>query len=111
MMLDNIDLAMIVLLGLAVFRLTRLIVYDRITEFIRRPFFNEIEETEADGTVEIYFTPKEKGIKGWIGELLSCHWCAGIWVSLLLGGLYLYKTPFSDYLIIVLAIAAIGSII
>nr|WP_230126886.1 DUF1360 domain-containing protein [Bacillus sp. CECT 9360] len=110
-MLENIDLTMIILLGLAAFRLTRLIVYDRITEFIRRPFFKEIEETEEDGTVEIYFTPKEEGVKGWIGELLSCHWCTGIWVSMLLGGLYLYQTPFSDYVIIVLAIAAIGSII
>jgi hypothetical protein len=110
-MLQNINLTMLMLLGLAAFRLTRLIVYDKITEFIRRPFFDEIEEIEEDGMVEIYLTPKKKGIRGWIGELLSCYWCTGIWVSILLAGLYLYQTTIGNYTIIVLAIAAVGSII
>lgn len=110
-MLENTDLTIIILLGLASFRLTRLIVFDKITEFIRRPFFDEVEEQEADGTIEIYLIPKKSGVKGWVGELLSCYWCTGIWVSMLLAGLHLYQSTVGEYIIIVLAIAAIGSII
>lgn len=110
-MLENTDFIIIILLGLATFRLTRLIVFDKITEFIRRPFFDEVEEKEDDGTIEIYLIPKKSGIKGWVGELLSCYWCTGIWVSMFLAGLHLYQSAIGDYIIIVLSIAAIGSII
>ncbi len=24
---------------------------------------------------------KGKGLRKWIGELLSCYWCTGVWVS------------------------------
>ncbi|MDQ0217467.1 DUF1360 domain-containing protein [Peribacillus cavernae] len=110
-MLENTNLTVIILLGLAAFRLTRLIVYDKITEFLRRPFFDEIEETGEDGVVEIYLTPRIGGVRGWVGELLSCYWCTGVWVSMLLAGLYVYQTSIGNYAVIVLAIAAISSII
>ncbi|MDQ7860281.1 DUF1360 domain-containing protein [Peribacillus frigoritolerans] len=35
--------------------------------------------------------PKEKGLLGWIGQLLSCFWCVGVWVSLF-SGFPLYPT-------------------
>ncbi|WP_409304681.1 DUF1360 domain-containing protein [Peribacillus sp. SCS-155] len=111
MNLATLDLTVIVLLGLASFRLTRLIVFDKITEFIRRPFFDEIEESDENGSTEIYLIPKKNGIRSWIGELLSCYWCTGIWVSLLLLGVHLLHSRTGDFLIIVLAIAAMGAII
>ncbi|SFB98302.1 Protein of unknown function [Bacillus sp. OV322] len=110
MYLETIHPAAIILLGLASFRLTRLIVYDKITEFFRRPFFNEIEKENEEGVTEIYLLPKDKGIKRWIGELLSCFWCTGIWVSIFLYGLYLLKNPAGDAVILILSIAAIGSV-
>ncbi|UTW69088.1 DUF1360 domain-containing protein [Anaerobacillus sp. HL2] len=36
---------------LASFRLTRLLVFDQITAFIRKPFHETIEETLEDGSV------------------------------------------------------------
>ncbi|PHB05396.1 DUF1360 domain-containing protein, partial [Bacillus pseudomycoides] len=40
--------------ALAAFRLTRLIVYDKITAFLRRPFIDELEITEPDGSVSTF---------------------------------------------------------
>ena len=111
MAFSQTDWTLLLLLGLAAFRLTRLIVYDKITEPLRRPFFQEISETGADGEQEIYLVPKEKGFTGWIGQLLSCFWCVGIWVSLFLSVLYLGGWFWGNFIILVLAIAAIGSII
>ncbi|WP_153124974.1 DUF1360 domain-containing protein [Peribacillus tepidiphilus] len=96
------------LLGLASFRLTRLIVFDKITEFLRSPFFDEVEE-EENGVKEIYFIPKKDGLKGWIGELLSCYWCIGVWVSIILVFSYYFIPSWSGPVITVLAVAGLAS--
>lgn len=99
------------LLVLASFRLTRLIVFDKITEFIRRPFFDEMEEENEDGDSEVYYIPKKKGLKKFIGDLLSCYWCTGIWVSTGLVVLN-YLTPSNvTPLILILAVAGLASIL
>lgn len=96
----------LIIIGLASFRLTRLIVYDKITEFIRSPFLDEITE---DG--EVYVMPKEKGIRKWIGELISCYWCTGVWASTGLLAAYVFIPKIGVALILIFAVAAIGSII
>lgn len=72
------------LLFLASFRLTRLIVFDKITQFIRNPFHHVLEETDADGNVVTYIEIKGTGLRYWVGELLSCFWCTGIWCTMFL---------------------------
>ncbi|MED1202539.1 DUF1360 domain-containing protein [Heyndrickxia acidicola] len=99
------------LLSIASFRLTRLIVYDQITSFIRRPFHEEIEETGPDGTVETYIQIKGKGLRHWIGELLSCYWCTGIWCAALLYLLWCLAPRIAEPAVLILAIAGIGSVI
>lgn len=99
------------LLALASFRLTRLFVFDKITEFIRGPFFIEWTELNEDGVEEVYMKPKEKGIKGWIGELLSCYWCTGIWSAIGLYVGYLVAPFLFKHIIILLAIAGVAAII
>jgi hypothetical protein len=106
MMFDNVF--HFLLLGLASFRLTRLIVFDKITEFLRSPFFDEVEQ-EENGVKEIYIVPKKGGIKGWIGELLSCYWCTGVWVSIILVCLYFFIPNWSGPIISVLAVAGLAS--
>jgi hypothetical protein len=100
------DLEAILIIGLATFRLTRLLVFDKITDFIRAPFFDEVLE---EG--EVYLVPKQSGIKRWIGELLNCYWCTGIWVSTLLLGGYVFLPVISFPVILLLAVAAVGGII
>lgn len=99
------DLEAIIIIGLASFRLTRLIVFDKITEFIRAPFFDEM----VDGD-EVYLVVKPTGIRRWVGELLNCYWCTGVWVSsaLLIG--YFYFPSLLIPIILIFAIAAIASI-
>lgn len=94
------------ILSLASFRLTRLMVFDKITEFIRSPFFDEVIEED-----EVYLVPKSKGIRKWIGELLSCYWCTGIWASLVLLLGYIFLPIVSFPIILLLAVAGLGGII
>ncbi|MDQ0268710.1 DUF1360 domain-containing protein [Cytobacillus purgationiresistens] len=100
-----------ILLGFATFRLTRLIVFDQITEWMRSPFMREIEEQNEEGENEIYIVPKIGGISGFFGKLLSCYWCAGVWCSVILCVLYFVIPFYGMYIILVLAVAGIASII
>ncbi|MCA1031121.1 DUF1360 domain-containing protein [Bacillus timonensis] len=106
----NITWLELTFLALAHFRLTRLLVFDRITEFIRRPFIEEVEE-EEDGEVVTYIKFKGNGLRRWIGELLSCYWCTGVWCAFFLYGAWVYWPVGTEPLVIILAIAAIGAII
>lgn len=99
------------LLALASFRLTRLIVYDKITEFIRNPFIDEIVEVNEAGESETYYVPKKGLIKGFFGELLSCYWCTGVWSSIALSVLFLLQPNIATPIILVLAVAGLGALI
>jgi len=105
-MFGSFSLEEIFIIGLASFRLTRLIVFDKITEFIRSPFFDEVIEDD-----EVYLVVKPKGIRKWIGELLSCYWCTGIWVSAFLVAGHTFFLDIFTPLTLILAIAGIASVI
>ncbi|GGC74909.1 sporulation protein YjcA [Thalassobacillus devorans] len=100
----------LILLTLACFRLTRLIVDDTITEWLRAPFHHYLEETDEAGNVEVFVEAKGTGLRAFIGELLSCHWCTGVWASgmLLIGWAFV---PYFDWLVVWLAIAGAASIL
>lgn len=100
-----------ILFSLAVFRLTRLFVFDQITSFLRAPFMMDYEETNDQGNKEIYVIPREGGLRGFIGELLSCYWCTGIWVAIGLWGLFELYPNFAEPFIIIAAIAGFAAII
>jgi hypothetical protein len=95
----------------ASFRLTRLIVYDTLTEFLRRPFHKSVEEVLPDGKTESYIEIKGTGIRYWIGELLSCHWCTGFWSTVVVYSSYLFWPRYAIPVITILAIAGCSSII
>lgn len=97
--------------GLASFRLTRLIVFDKITSFIRKPFHEEIEISDDEGNIDTYIKIKGTGLRSWIGELLSCYWCSGIWCTLILYGLWWFFPQAAEPLIIILAVAGLAGII
>jgi Protein of unknown function (DUF1360) len=107
----EISLLDFTILALASFRLTRLIVFDKITEFIRNPFFDEIEEVNEDGLMEVYYFPKQTPIKKFLGELLSCYWCTGIWVSAALVLGYIFFSSFFEIFILVFAVAGFASLL
>ncbi|MDF2681175.1 MAG: sporulation protein [Brevibacillus sp.] len=102
-----IDLAILVL---ACFRLTHLIVFDEITKFLRDPFISLIDEKDASGQIIRQMHFKGGKIRSWIGRLLSCYWCVGIWVALVIVLLYLY-VPAAYPIILLLAIAGAAAVI
>ncbi|MEH7380578.1 DUF1360 domain-containing protein [Bacillus sp. JJ1533] len=99
------------IIALASFRLTRLLVYDKITKFIRRPFHEEFEEELPNGTVEYYIQIKGTGLRRWLGELLTCYWCTGIWCSAFVYIVYELNFALSESLVLILAIAGGAAII
>lgn len=101
----------IVIISLASFRLTRLIVFDKITEFLRAPFFEEEIEMNNEGEEEIYYVPKKGIPTHFFGELLSCYWCTGVWSTLGICIFYFMWPIYATPILIVLAIAGVAAII
>ncbi|WP_302466777.1 DUF1360 domain-containing protein [Heyndrickxia camelliae] len=99
------------LFSLASFRLTRLIVFDKITAFIRSPFHEEIDELDEDGNTVTYIKIKGSGLRSWIGELLSCYWCTGVWCSSFLYLFWLGVPSIAEPIIILLSIAGLAGIL
>jgi hypothetical protein len=82
------------LITLAVFRLVRLFTYDVITAFIRE-WFVESQPNTFGHT---------------LGTLLNCPWCTGLWFSFIIVFAY-FATPFAWPVILVLAVAALASLV
>lgn len=99
-----------IVLILASFRITHLIVFDEIASFIRKPFIDVIERENEEGFKEVIVEVKGKGLRRFIGKLISCYWCTGIWVSLGVVCLF-YLYPKSFFLFIVFAIAGAAAAI
>lgn len=80
-----------IILGLAVFRLTHLFVYDYIMNFVRD-----------------YFARFDRGPGKSVSNLLSCEWCTGIWMALFV--LFIYFLSFyAWYFILAIALAGVGT--
>ncbi|MFD2369944.1 DUF1360 domain-containing protein [Brevibacillus sp. GCM10020057] len=105
--LSWLDLTILVL---ASFRLTHLIVFDEITEPLRSPFIAITYETDASGQVLRQVQFKGGKFRRWIGRLLSCYWCVGIWAALAIVLMYLY-VPAAYPVILLLAIAGAAAVI
>ena len=100
----------LVILVLASFRLTRLIVFDEITSFIRTPFLTVTYQENKAGQLVESIEFKGKGLCYWFGVLLSCHWCVGIWSSLGIVLFYFYF-PSLNLILVILAIAGAAAFI
>lgn len=106
----DISWLMLFILILASFRLTRLVVHDKITSFLRRPFIDEIT-LEENGMPVTYTKIKGSGLQYFIGELLSCTWCSGIWCTALLLLIYVFFPHVGEFIILLLAIAGAAGVI
>ncbi len=71
----------LVLLGVATYKLSRLISSDRVTSPLRAPF---TEYVEPAGASEVKETVRGTGIQRAIGDLLTCPYCLGPWVGMAL---------------------------
>lgn len=81
------------LMALAIFRLTRLVSYDIITQFIRNAVAGK-DPTSFVGT---------------FSALINCPWCTGLWFSFFVVFFY-FAIPAAWVVILVLALAGLGSL-
>ncbi len=98
----------LILIGLAIFRITRLFVYDKITQFLRDTLLRSREVVGSDGKVYIERVPYKGGPLRTISDLLACPWCTGMWASLFVVFFY-FSLPFAWYVILILAVAGLGN--
>ncbi len=79
---------------LATFRLTRLVVYDKITRWVRDWFEDGAEYT----------------LVGTIKTLINCPWCIGLWFAAVVSAAY-FIAPFSWFFIFILALGGAASLL
>ena len=82
------------LIILASFRMTRILVFERIFKY-----FRDVLKRRED----LY-------VIGTIHTMITCPWCAGVWVTLIIIALY-YLIPFGVLLVYVLALAGLASMV
>ena len=81
--LRDIHVFEFIILALAVFRLTRLLVYDKVAQYIRDLFLNtEEEHFKGSGMMYVVRTKPATGFRRLMSDLFSCPWCIGVWSSL-----------------------------
>ncbi|MDX8046159.1 DUF1360 domain-containing protein [Gracilibacillus sp. S3-1-1] len=102
----QIDWITYVMIILASYRLTHLIVFDKITEFIRRPFLRKEKQVDEDGHTRTKNVPTSK-----FGYLVNCYWCAGIWSAVIIAICYIYIPTVAWPFIFILSIAGAQAII
>ena len=68
---ERMSLADTVRIGLASYKVGRLIAKERVTSFVRAPVTQDPDATE----------PKRKGPARAIGELVTCPYCIGLWAA------------------------------
>ena len=106
----SISLPDFLILSLAIFRVTRLVVYDHITLFLREAFMKKVASTNSSGVQTVTFIKETRGLKGTIGTLLGCPWCTGMWVAFFITFIY-FAIPESWPIWLMLAIAGFATVL
>jgi hypothetical protein len=75
---ERVGLADVLLLGVATYKLSRLLARDTVTSVLRAPF-TEFEGSAGNG--EVNEKPRGTGLQHALGELLTCPFCLGQWVA------------------------------
>lgn len=99
-----------IIMALAAFRLTRLVVYDSIAWWFRDLFFDKEKRSQKNGLFTVIRTKPMKGFRRKMVELICCPWCVGVWISLAVVYFY-YLTPLSWPVLIILAVAGVSSFV
>jgi hypothetical protein len=75
---ERVDAKDIALLGVATHKVSMIGAKDAVTSPLRAPF-TELQEKESPKSVQE--KPRGEGLRRSIGELLTCHFCLGLWVG------------------------------
>jgi len=102
----SLELTEFVLLSLAVFRLTRLFVYDGVTSWLRDLF---IDVSEKRGT--LIRVKKQTGLQRTVSDIFSCPWCFSMWGGSVFIWAYIMFPSVMLYAALVLAISAVATML
>lgn len=91
---DLLNPVALVILALAVYRITRLITTDHILDVPRNKLFDK-------------FPPE----RSWLGYLFSCNWCMSIWVSSLITVPYTIIPAATLAFSLIFALSAVAAIV
>jgi len=75
---ERLSLGDILLVGVATFKLSRTISKEVVFSPVRAPFTQFVEKA---GEGELNESPRGEGYQRTVGELLTCPFCLGMWVS------------------------------
>jgi Protein of unknown function (DUF1360) len=75
---ERVDAGDVLLIGTASHKLSRLLSKDKVTSFMRAPF---TEFQEQGGPAEYEESPRGRGVRRAVGELVACPYCLGLWTS------------------------------
>jgi hypothetical protein len=89
---EDIKLWDVVLLSLATYRLTRILVFDKIFKIVR-------DFIKSRSRLYVFQVIK---------EIITCPWCAGVWVALVVVILY-YLVPYGNLFVYLMVISVIAS--
>jgi uncharacterized protein DUF1360 len=78
----------IALVGVATFKLSRILSRDRVTSFLRAPF---TRFKKPGKTTEILEEPVGTGVQRAVGELVSCPFCISQWIGTAFVGGYVFS--------------------
>jgi hypothetical protein len=78
---DKVRPADVLLVGVATHKLSRTLAKDLVTSPLRAPFTRLEGETDSEGPNEVSEKSRGDGLQKTIGELVSCPWCLGAWIS------------------------------
>ena len=90
----EITLKEAVVIILASYRMTRILVFEKIFKYLR-----DVLKRRED-----YY------LIGTLSSIITCPWCLGVWVTLFIIVFY-YLVPYGDLLAYVLALAGIASLV
>ena len=68
----------VALVGIGTFKLSRLLTHAAVTSFLRAPF---VRFEGMDGLTTPRESPRGRGMRRAIGQLLLCSKCMGLWVA------------------------------
>jgi hypothetical protein len=75
---ERVDAGDVLLIGVASHKLTRLVTKSKVTSFVRAPF-TELQGSAGRGELEE--KPRGRGLRRSLGELFTCPYCLGQWVT------------------------------
>jgi hypothetical protein len=89
---DDISVLDVLFLSIATYRMTRLVVYDRIFKLFR----------------DVIRSFSGSGFGDSVRTIVTCPWCAGVWISLFNVTVF-YLVPFGQLFIYVMSVAGIAT--